>query len=128
MPQQETDIRQFFETYRDCFNRLDGPSAADHYTAPSFVVKNGRVVRIDAETKVDYFNSLMSGNAAEGEHIWEIAGLDMQQAATNGAIVTVHWIARRPEGSILWDFLDSYIVADDGKGWSIMGDIVHGAD
>ena len=70
----------------------------------------------------------MSGNAAEGEHIWEIARLDLQQPAPNGAIVTVHWIARRPEGTILWDFLDSYIVADDGTGWSILGDIVHSAD
>lgn len=123
----ELRIRELFNTYRDCFNRLDGRGAAAHYTTPSFVVKAGSVVRIDAQTKVGYFDSLVSGNASEGEHVWEIAGLDILQPAPNGAIVTVHWIARRPDRSILWDFLDSYIVADDGSGWLIQGDIVHHA-
>lgn len=128
MTETESTIRRMFNAYRDCFNRLDGPGAASHYAAPSFVVKNGGVVRFDSDTKNDYFASLMSGNAAEGDHVWEIAELAMNQLASNGAIVTVHWIARRPDGSVLWDFMDSYIVAEEAGGWLILGDIVHSAD
>ena len=127
MNEAETTIRRMFEAYRDCFNRLDGPGASSHYAAPSFVVKNGGVVRIDLDTKNDYFDSLMARNAAEGDHVWEIAELEVNLPATNGGIVTVRWIARRPDGSVLWDFFDTYVVADDGQGqgWLILGDIVH---
>lgn len=128
MTEAEDTIRQMFESYRDCFNRLDGPGASSHYAAPSFVVKNDAVVRIDSDTKNDYFDSLMTRNAAEGDHVWEIAEFEVNQPTTNGAIITVRWIARRPDGSDIWDFFDTYIAADEGDGWHILGDIVHSAD
>lgn len=124
----EAIIRRLFDAYRDCFNLLDAPGAGSHYAAPSFVVKNGGVVRIAPETKNDYFGSLMSGNATEDHHVWEVAELEVDQPAANGAIVTVRWIARRPDGAVLWDFRDTYIAADEGEGWLILGDIVHSAD
>ena len=40
-------------------------------------------------------------------------------------MITVRWIARRPDQSVLWGFRDSYLVADDDGRWKILGDVVH---
>ena len=69
--------------------------------------------------------SLMESNAAEGEHLWEIAHLQVTSPASNGAIATIRWVARRPDNSVLWEFEDTYVLGDSGGGWQILGDIVH---
>lgn len=125
MTETESEIRRFFGSYTACYNRLDARCAAAHHADPSFVANRGQVVRINADTMFDYFDAVFSENAAEGEHVWEVAALDMNQMAPNGAVVTVDWIARRPDGSILWTSRATYMLADDGTGWSIWGDIVH---
>jgi hypothetical protein len=40
-------------------------------------------------------------------------------------MVTVRWHCRRPDGSMLWDFLDSYLLAAEQGRWRILGDVVH---
>jgi hypothetical protein len=32
-------------------------------------------------------------------------------------LITVRWLAHRPDQSILWDFLDSYMVASEDGRW-----------
>ena len=123
----EPELRDLFERYKDCFDRLDGPAAAAYYSAPSFVVKNGGITRFGPDEKSDYFSALMDSNAEAGQHFWEIAEFKADQLASNGAIVSVRWIARRSDRSVLWDFWDTYVVGDEGQGWSILGDIVHDA-
>jgi len=122
---EHEELRRLFDGYMGCFDRLDGPGAASYYSAPSFVVKSGGVTRFDPDEKVGYFSALMDSNAEAGEHLWEIAEFRVDQLASNGAIVNVRWIARRPDRSVIWDFWDTYVMGDDGDGWSILGDIVH---
>ena len=122
---EHLDLRRLFDGYMDCFDRLDGPGAAAYYSAPSFVVKNGSVTRFGSSEKADYFSALMEANAAEGEHRWEIADFEVALPAANGAIVTVRWVAQRPSGSVIWDFKDTYFLADTAHGWRILGDMVH---
>lgn len=119
------ELRDLFERYRDSFNRLDAESAASAYAAPAFVVKNGSIERFDADGKDGYFAGLMGLNARQGEHTWEIADFGVRTLAANGAVVTVRWICRRPDGSPIWDFGDTYVVARTGDEWQILGDIVH---
>jgi hypothetical protein len=44
---------------------------------------------------------------------------------SDATLVTVRWIARRPNQSLLWDFLDSYLLALEDGQWRILGDVVH---
>jgi hypothetical protein len=104
---------------------LDGDAAAAWYAAPAFVVKNGRIERFDQTEKGSYFAALMAANASHGEHAWQIAGFHADVPTDNGAVVTVHWVATRPDGSIIWNFADTYIVARTDEGWRILGDVVH---
>ena len=32
---------------------------------------------------------------------------------------------RRPDGSVIWEFLDSYLLAAERGRWWIVGDVVH---
>ena len=120
-----SELRQLFDGYMECFGRLDGSAAAAYYAAPAFVVKNGDVIRFGSEEKVEYFSSLMEANASAGPHRWEFADFTVATPSINGAIVTVHWVARRSNDSVLWDFEDTYVLGNEGEGWFILGDIVH---
>jgi hypothetical protein len=53
---------------------------------------------------------------------WNSGDLDRIVAA----MVTVRWVCHRPNGSIIWDFHDSYLLAFERGQWSILGDVVHG--
>jgi len=119
------ELRRFFDGYMGCFDRLDGPGAASYYSTPSFVVKSGRIIRFGPNEKIEYFSALMDSNAESGDHIWEIAEFDVDLLASNGALATVRWVARRSDRSVLWDFKDTYVLGNDADGWHILGDIVN---
>jgi hypothetical protein len=70
----------------------------------------------------------MEANATEGVHRWEIAEFEVALPAANGAIVTIIWVARRPDGMVIWDFKDTRFLANTTHGWRILGDMVHDAD
>ena len=122
---EDEDLRRLFDDYMKCFDRLDGPGAAAHYSARSFVVKDRNVTRFGSSEKQDYFAALMEADATEGDHKWQIAEFSVTRPAVNGAIVTVRWVARRPDDSIIWDFKDTYFLANTTHGWRILGDMVH---
>lgn len=115
-------IRQLFESYREVYDHLDPVAAANHHGTPSFIVHRGEIVHLNNDTAVNYFKDVFAANAVE-DHYWEIADLTIDMLAPNGAVVNVHWHARRPDGSILWDSRPTYMVANDGNGWLIWGDI-----
>ena len=118
--------RNFIAAYLAAWNEEDVDRIADSYATPSFVVKGGQVLRqLDEVAKQGYFANLIADNAREGPHTWEIGGLDERRLGKNAALITVRWVARRPDHTMIWDFLDSYLIsARDGR-WHILGDVVH---
>jgi hypothetical protein len=58
-------------------------------------------------------------------HVWSVGNLDMHPLGGDAAMITVRWIAHRPDQSVLWDFLDSYLLAIEDGSWRILGDVVH---
>jgi hypothetical protein len=58
---------------------------------------------------------------------WNAGDLDgiVGACATPCFMVTVRWICRRPGGSTIWNFLDSYPLAIEEGQWRILGDAVH---
>lgn len=96
------------------------------YTTPCFVVKGGHVLRHNDEAaKRQYFAELLASNNQQGPHAWSIGDLKPRQLGSDAALLTVRWIARRPDQSLLWDFFDSYLLALEEGQWRILGDVVH---
>lgn len=52
-----------------------------------------------------------------------MAAIQVDMVAPNGAIAKLHWIARRPDGAVLWEDHPAYVVADGGAGWLIWSNI-----
>lgn len=123
MTEAESAIRQLFDVYLDGYNRLDAEGLAALHATPSFIVHRGEVLVMDDETKLPYHETILAENAAEGEHLWEMADFELDQVTSNGAVVKIHWIARRPDGSLLWEDRPAYMVADNGSGWLIWANI-----
>jgi hypothetical protein len=96
------------------------------YATPCFVVKGGRVLRHSDETaKRHYFSELLASNNRHGPHTWSIGHVKLQPMGPDAALATVRWIALRLDKSVLWDFLDSYLLTVEEGQWRILGDVVH---
>jgi hypothetical protein len=60
----------------------------------------------DQEAMRRYFGELLVSNQDSGFHVWSIGNLDMHplEVRRDAALITVRWIAQRPNQSLLWDF------------------------
>jgi hypothetical protein len=123
MTETEAAIRDLFDAYLDCYNRLDAQGLADLHASPTVIIHRGEVLVLNDENKLSYHQAILAENAAEGEHLWELAASEIDLVAPNGASAKLHWIARRPDGSLLWEDRPAYMVADNGSGWLIWGNI-----
>lgn len=123
MPNAETAIQEMFETYLDGYNRLDAETLVGLHADPCVMVHRGEVFTITAANSLSYHQRILEENANGGAHVWEMAAIDTDLIAPNGATAKIHWIARRPDGSVLWQDWPAYVVADDGTGWKIWSNI-----
>jgi hypothetical protein len=46
---------------------------------------------------------------------------DLRRLGRDGALVTVRWTCRRPDGSVIWEFPDSYLLAVEQAGGGSSG-------
>ena len=125
-PAGAAEVEGFMDAYTEGWNAGDLDAIVAAYATPCFVVKGGRVLRHEDEAaKARYFRGLLAGNRREGPHIWSIGRLERRLLGSDAAMVTVRWHCRRPDGSTIWEFLDSYLLAAEQGRWRILGDVVH---
>jgi hypothetical protein len=60
---------------------------------------------LDAESKRDYFARFVEVNRNEGPARWEILTFSLMELGRSSALVTARWNFRRPDGSVIWDFV-----------------------
>jgi hypothetical protein len=119
-------LKGFIDEYTAAWNTADLAAIVEAYATPCFVVKGGRVFRHrDQAANRRYFSELLASNQQEGQHTWSVGNLQMYPPGGDAVLITVRWLARRTDRSIVWDFLDSYLVAIDDGRWRILGDVVH---
>jgi hypothetical protein len=124
--QPPEDPAGFLRWYQRAWNGLDLDRILAAYATPCFVVKGGCVLHhADPAAKARYFTELLDGNRRQGPHRWDLGDLEERPLGGDGALVTVCWTCRRPDGSTIWEFLDSYLLAADRGRWWIIGDAVH---
>jgi len=126
-PAGSDELVRFMAAYAEAWTTGDLDGILGAYATPCFVVKDGRVLRQEDEAaKARYFGDLLAANRREGPHAWTIGQLDPRPLGSDAAMVTVRWLCRRPDGSTLSEFLDSYLLAAERGRWRILGDVVHG--
>lgn len=120
MTEAEPAIKAMFQTYLDGYNELDAEKLAGLHANPTIMVHCGEVFTLTDDNNVAYHESILAENAAE-EHVWKMADIKIDQVAPYGGTAKLHWIAKRPDGSLMWEDCPAYLVADDG--WLIWGNI-----
>ena len=123
MKDAEAAIDSLFQAYLRGYNDLDARALVALHGSPCVVVHRGRVFTLTGENSLRYHEGILAENASEGDHVWEMADIRVDLVVPNGATAKLHWIARRPDGTVLWEDRPAYVVADDGNGWLIWSNI-----
>jgi hypothetical protein len=128
-PQSFPDFQKLMSEYGGAFDAYDLESILDHYSSPCFILKDGKVNFL-AETisKRAYFTDLLGSLRAAEIHHSEMPSLTVNPLGGSAAVVTVRWVSKKEDGSVVWDFLDSYFVVRVGSEWKFLGDAVHESD
>ena len=119
-------FRDFIKIYGRAFDNYDLQSILDYYYTPCFIFKAGKVyANVTEEAKQRYFQDLLKDYRRQQVTQAEIPHFEVKILGDNSALVTVEWVCRRADGSVVFDFWDSYfLIHIDGR-WRILGDTVH---
>jgi len=123
---REQVLRTFMSSYCEAWNREDLDAILDAYHEPSFTYKYGTLhAFMDAESRRKYVAGFIEVNRQEGPATWEIASFAVIDLGRNSSLVTARWAFRRPDGSVVWDFVDSYhLCRFDGR-WKFLVRTLH---
>jgi hypothetical protein len=119
-------FRQFLNAYRDAWNNEDIDAILRAYHIPSFTYKDATLhVFPDAESRRKYVTDFVDLNRREGPATWEIVTFTMADLGLNSAIVTAGWVFRRPDDTVVWEFVDSYHLCRFDGTWEILVRTLH---
>jgi hypothetical protein len=117
------EAAEFFEHYRDIFNRLDGDAVADTWHVPSSIADShgaGGTARVtayadDAALRAN-MHALCEVYRRNGFERAEFELIDHIALGAQHAFAHVHWILRRADGSELQTFRTGYQLARTAGG------------
>ena len=119
-------FHRLMTSYGAVFDAYNLDAIMRQYHTPCFVYKDGNALFFTDEAhKRTYFEDLLARLRTAGVHHSDIADLNATPLGPSSAFVTVHWISRKEDQSVVYDFLDSYILARIGDRWKFLGDAVH---
>jgi hypothetical protein len=114
------------DRYRDAWNREDLDAILDCYHQPSFTYKPGELLTfLDARSRRDYVADFIEVNRREGPAIWEIVDFSLVSLGRLSALVGTRWVFRRLDGSVVWDFTDSYLLCRLDDRWRFLVRTLH---
>jgi len=123
---REDELRTFMDRYCEAWNREDLDAILDAYNVPSFTYKYGTLhAFMDAESRRKYVGGFIEENHQEGPATWEIASFAAIDLGRNSSLVTTRWAFRRPDSSVVWDFVDSYNVCRFDGRWKFLVRTLH---
>jgi hypothetical protein len=120
----------FFESlmagYTDAWNREDIDAIEDYYHLPFFSYKDGALeVFADADIGRAADLEWIEVNRREGPARWERLTSEVRRLGRNAVLITTRWVFRRPDGTAVWDFVDTFqLCRFDGR-WRFLNRTLH---
>ena len=116
-----TEIREFFEHYRDAFNRLDGEAVARLYAVPSGIASDTgythwptfEPIRDNMVTLCQLYKENGYAGASYQPGVFLLQGEDF-------AVADVSWSIERTEGREPWCFNTTYNLMHTAEGWRVL--------
>jgi hypothetical protein len=116
----------FISRYGRAFDNFDIQTILNYYHTPCFIFKSGKLfANLTENTKFKYFRDLLEDYRQEGYANAEIPNFELKRMGQDSVLITVEWVCKRSDGTIAFDFWDSYhLIYLDGN-WKILGDTVY---
>jgi len=115
------DITDFFEKYRDAFNRLDGDAIADLFCVPSGIVTDhGLTTWQSREAIVENMIALCALYRARGYKQADFQANHFIAQGTDFAVADIAWTIERETDSDPWCFHTGYNLHRTAEGWRVV--------
>lgn len=115
------DLKAFFDTYREAFNRLDGAAVARLYAVPSGIASDRGYTHWPAFEPIrDNMDALC---ALYREHGFAASHFDIAAFIPQGndhAVADLAWTIERTDGQDAWCFHTTYNLVRRGRGWRVL--------
>ena len=115
------DVTDFFEQYRDAFNRLDGDAIANLFCVPSGIVSDrGLTAWQSRESIVENMVALCALYRANGYRRAHFQPNQFISQGTDFAVADVAWTIEREAGAEPWHFHTTYNLRRAAEGWRVV--------
>lgn len=116
-----TDIRAFFDTYRDAFNRLDGEAIARQYAVPSGIASDSGYTHWPSFEPIrENMVALCSLYSAGGYVTARFEPTAFLAQGEAFAIADLQWHIDRSADQEPWVFNTTYNLIRTGAGWRVL--------
>jgi ketosteroid isomerase-like protein len=115
------DVTDFFEQYRDAFDRLDGEAIAALYCVPSGIVSDrGLTAWQSREPIAENMVALCALYRANGYKRARFEPNHFISQGTEFAVADVAWTIEREAGAEPWHFHTTYNLRRTTEGWRVV--------
>jgi hypothetical protein len=119
-------FRALMDAYTEAWNREDIDAIESFYNVPFFSYHDGAVhVYSDANLSRAITAEWIEVNRREGPAVWERLSFSLERQGHNSVLVTSRWVFRRPDGTAVWDVVDSYHLCRFGEEWKFLDRTIH---
>ncbi|MBE0547141.1 MAG: DUF4440 domain-containing protein [Rubrivivax sp.] len=115
------DLRQFFETYRDAFNSLQGDAVAELYAEPSGIAQGGVYAHWPSRAPVaENMNALCDLYRKKGYAKADFEPVACINQGDQYAVADLRWRIEWNDGQEPWQFNTTYNMVRTPQGWRVL--------
>ena len=115
------EIREFFETYREAFNALDGSAVANLYAEPSGIAQDGVYTHWPTRQSVEEnMTALCALYRDKGFIRADFEPKQFIDQGENYSVADVQWRIDWNSGQEPWSFNTTYNLVRAEHGWKVM--------
>ncbi len=116
-----SEIRAFFEAYRDAFNALDGKAVARLFAEPSGIAQDGKYTHWATEQAVaENMVKLCELYEGKGFVRAEFSPGQFINQGENHAVADLRWRIEWNAGQEPWQFQTTYNLVHTREGWRVL--------
>jgi len=122
-----SEVRAFFETYKDAFDSIDGQRIAALYHIPTVTMRgDGSIHSLrSVEELARFFQGVADSYQKDGYAGGRFEDLQVSPIGGRSALATMDWEMMRRDGSLIRKWRQSYNVVREGSGWRILVSTFH---
>jgi ketosteroid isomerase-like protein len=122
-----SDVRAFFDRYKDAFDAIDGQRIAALYHIPTVTMRgDGSIHSLQSRQELArFFQGVADDYQKDGYAGGRFDELQVSSIGGRSALATMDWQMQRRDGSLIRKWRQSYNLVRAGTGWQILVSTFH---